>query len=252
MTESDRALLLRYHEHGDLQAREQLIEQYMALVRSLARRYATAANVRRSGADRLDRADQGDRPLRPEPRRRADDLRDPEHHRRDQAALPRPGLGRAGATRPAGAERQALEARRAAHRAARPLAHGARAGEGSRCRRGRGARGARVGPRVHLALALGGRDREDGDEVDPLESLGEIEHEYEVSETGRCSSRASRCSTSASGAILHLRFFEGLTQSQIAQQIGISQMHVSRLIRRALEKIRHEISADELDPDRAA
>ena len=51
--------------------------------------------------------------------------------------------------------------------------------------------------------------------------------------------------------ILHLRFFEGLTQSQIAQQVGISQMHVSRLIRRALEKIREEIAADELDPDRA-
>ena len=41
--------------------------------------------------------------------------------------------------------------------------------------------------------------------------------------------------------ILHLRFFEGLTQSQIAQQVGISQMHVSRLIRRSLEKIREEI-----------
>jgi RNA polymerase sigma-B factor len=45
--------------------------------------------------------------------------------------------------------------------------------------------------------------------------------------------------------ILHLRFFEGLTQSQIAQQVGISQMHVSRLIRRSLEKIREEIAAEE-------
>ena len=42
--------------------------------------------------------------------------------------------------------------------------------------------------------------------------------------------------------ILHLRFFEGLTQSQIAQQVGISQMHVSRLIRRSLEKMRREIA----------
>ncbi|MGZ8717066.1 MAG: hypothetical protein ACXWYO_08160 [Gaiellaceae bacterium] len=31
----------------------------------------------------------------------------------------------------------------------------------------------------------------------------------------------------------------------MAQQIGISQMHVSRLIRRSLEKIRDEIAADE-------
>jgi len=38
--ESDRILLRRYHEHGDLAAREQLIEQYLSLVRSLARRYS--------------------------------------------------------------------------------------------------------------------------------------------------------------------------------------------------------------------
>src|SRR3712207_3970377 len=37
---NDKALLRRYHEHGDLAAREQLIEQYMSLVRSLARRYS--------------------------------------------------------------------------------------------------------------------------------------------------------------------------------------------------------------------
>jgi RNA polymerase sigma-B factor len=52
--------------------------------------------------------------------------------------------------------------------------------------------------------------------------------------------------------ILHLRFFEGLTQSQIAQQIGISQMHVSRLIRRSLEKIREEIAAEEEPEPKAA
>ncbi len=40
MAENDKVLLRRYHEEGDLQAREQLIEQYMSLVRSLARRYS--------------------------------------------------------------------------------------------------------------------------------------------------------------------------------------------------------------------
>jgi DNA-directed RNA polymerase specialized sigma subunit len=34
---------------------------------------------------------------------------------------------------------------------------------------------------------------------------------------------------------------EGLTQSQIAVEIGIPQMHVSRLIRRALETLSEEI-----------
>ena len=37
---SDKELLRRYHVEGDLAARERLIEQYLSLVRTLARRYA--------------------------------------------------------------------------------------------------------------------------------------------------------------------------------------------------------------------
>ena len=45
--------------------------------------------------------------------------------------------------------------------------------------------------------------------------------------------------------ILHLRFEEGLTQSQIAEKVGISQMHVSRLIRRAIESLREDTLGDD-------
>jgi RNA polymerase sigma-B factor len=45
--------------------------------------------------------------------------------------------------------------------------------------------------------------------------------------------------------ILHLRFFEGLTQSEIATRLGISQMHVSRLLARSLAQLRAGAS----DPD---
>jgi len=38
--------------------------------------------------------------------------------------------------------------------------------------------------------------------------------------------------------ILHLRFFEGLTQSEIASRLDISQMHVSRLLARSLAQLR--------------
>ena len=38
--------------------------------------------------------------------------------------------------------------------------------------------------------------------------------------------------------IVYLRFFEGLTQSEIAERLGISQMHVSRLLMRSLEILR--------------
>jgi RNA polymerase sigma-B factor len=39
-------------------------------------------------------------------------------------------------------------------------------------------------------------------------------------------------------AILRLRFDMDLTQSEIASRLGMSQMHVSRLLRRSLERLR--------------
>jgi RNA polymerase sigma-B factor len=42
--------------------------------------------------------------------------------------------------------------------------------------------------------------------------------------------------------VLQLRFVDDLTQSQIAERIGHSQMHVSRILRRTLERIREEIA----------
>jgi RNA polymerase sigma-B factor len=47
--------------------------------------------------------------------------------------------------------------------------------------------------------------------------------------------------------ILRLRFVEDMTQSQIADQIGHSQMHVSRILRRTLERIREQVAEQEAD-----
>jgi RNA polymerase sigma-B factor len=38
--------------------------------------------------------------------------------------------------------------------------------------------------------------------------------------------------------MLYLRFYEGMTQSEIAKRLGISQMHVSRLLSRSLQTLR--------------
>ncbi|MCS0638387.1 sigma-70 family RNA polymerase sigma factor, partial [Streptomyces sp. LP05-1] len=38
--------------------------------------------------------------------------------------------------------------------------------------------------------------------------------------------------------IIHLRFVEELTQSQIGERLGCSQMHVSRLLSRTLKRLR--------------
>ena len=96
-----------------------------------------------------------------------------------------------------------------------------------------------------VSLSSGGTT-EDGEELDPLESLGDIEPEYAVSEDRALLAPGFKVLDERERMILQLRFFEGLTQSEIAKQVGISQMHVSRLIRRSLEKIRDEIDVDEL------
>jgi RNA polymerase sigma-B factor len=44
--------------------------------------------------------------------------------------------------------------------------------------------------------------------------------------------------------ILYLRFFRGMTQSRIAQQLGISQMHVSRLLSGCFDRLRDELLVD--------
>ena len=96
-----------------------------------------------------------------------------------------------------------------------------------------------------LSLSVGGGGGGDDDDLDPLESLGTEEHQYEVSEDRAVLAPGFKALDERERKILQLRFFDGLTQSQIAQQVGISQMHVSRLIRRSLEKIRETIAEDE-------
>ena len=45
--------------------------------------------------------------------------------------------------------------------------------------------------------------------------------------------------------ILLLRFFRNMTQSQIAEEIGVSQMHVSRLLSRTLEQLRTSLEVED-------
>jgi RNA polymerase sigma-B factor len=46
--------------------------------------------------------------------------------------------------------------------------------------------------------------------------------------------------------VLTLRFFENMTQTQIGERMGYSQMHVSRLLARALDTLRSQVRQPDL------
>jgi len=45
--------------------------------------------------------------------------------------------------------------------------------------------------------------------------------------------------------VLHLRFVEDMTQSEIAERVGVSQMHVSRILRAAVDRLRRAVPEGE-------
>jgi RNA polymerase sigma-B factor len=78
----------------------------------------------------------------------------------------------------------------------------------------------------------------DDDRASLADSVGSDDERLDLVEHSASLGRALRAMPERERSILYLRFAEGLTQVEIAERIGISQMHVSRLIRRALERLR--------------
>jgi RNA polymerase sigma-B factor len=81
------------------------------------------------------------------------------------------------------------------------------------------------------------------DGIGALEAIGETDHGFELTEQRLMLRRGFDELAPREREILRLRFFEGLTQREIADEVGISQMHVSRLIRRSVDALRETIVA---------
>jgi len=88
---------------------------------------------------------------------------------------------------------------------------------------------------------------EEGGDDSLADKLGEEETGYAEVEDGALVAAGLDALDERERQIVELRFFEEMTQSQIAAEIGISQMHVSRLLRRALATMRGRI--DEVSDD---
>jgi RNA polymerase sigma-B factor len=79
-------------------------------------------------------------------------------------------------------------------------------------------------------------------EDDPLSArLGENDTRYDSVEDRALLGPALATLPVREQAILRMRFIDGMTQSEIAVEVGVSQMHVSRLLAASLEKLRDSI-----------
>jgi RNA polymerase sigma-B factor len=240
---SDRDLLRAYHEQGDAAAREELIERHLPLVRALALRYSGRGEqlddlvqvgsiglIKAIDRFELDRGVQlttyaiptivgeikryfRDRTWSVSVPRRLKDLNLTISRLLEELTAQ---LGRSPSV---------AEIAEAAHVGEEDVVEALESG------------------RAYSTVLPPTQAREEENEAgpDPIDTLGSIDHGFEVSEDRLALSSGIHVLSKRERRILHLRFFEGLTQSQIAHEIGISQMHVSRLIRQAIEKLRDAI-----------
>ena len=239
-TATDRDLLRRYHEEGDASAREVLVERHLPLVRSLARRYAgrgeSLDDIEQVGAvgliKAIDRYELS-REVALTTYATPNVVGEIKRHFRDKGwaiRVPRAlqelngkmgptierltsKLGRSPSIAEIAGEfktttEQVVEAMEA---------------------------GSAYAP---LSLSAGPSGDE---ELDPMETIGSTDAGYERTDDRASLEPALAALPDREREILRMRFEDGLTQTQIAERVGISQMHVSRLIRRSLERMRSQL-----------
>jgi RNA polymerase sigma-B factor len=243
---SEQLLFRRHQRHGDLHARRQLIERYLPLARSLARRYERRGE---SMDDLVQVASVG--------LVKAIDRFDPERGLSFSSYAVPTMLGELrryfrdtgwALHVPRQMQERVLEVNAAVERLSRDL--------------GRSPSPQQVANELELPVEevleafaanaaydtssldtpLSSRD-EEGQSI--AETLGELDERFELVEGRASIGPALETLSERERLILHLRFAEDLTQSEIAERIGVSQMHVSRLIRRALEQVRAVAAASE-------
>jgi RNA polymerase sigma-B factor len=238
----DQFLLRRYHLHGDVAARQQLITMYLPLVRSLARRYASRGeqfdDLVQVGAigliKAIDRFDL-ERGVELTTYATPNIVGEIKRYFRDKGWSVRV---------PRGLQELNIRINKLIDELVIKLQRSPTVNEI--------AEAAGVTPadvlealetsQAYNSVSLQSSPGSDSDDEGGLiDYLGEDEAAYDVMEDRTTLAPGFAKLDNRERYILHLRFFEGLTQSQIAARVGISQMHVSRLIRRSLEKLREEI-----------
>jgi len=239
--EEDRALLRRYHEGGDTGAREQLIQRHLPLVRSLARRYAgrgeSLEDIEQVGAIGLIKAIDRfelERDVSLATYATPNVVGEIKRHFRDKGwavRVPR-ALQELNASMSGAIERLTVKLSRS------PTV--AEIAADLETTPEQVLEALEVGSAYSTVSLSSGPSGEE--ELDPLETIGAEDEEFERSEQRAALAPALERLPAREREILRMRFEEGLPQTQIAQRVGLSQMHVSRLIRKSLAVMREELA----------
>ena len=237
----DRELLRLYHQEGRVDARERLVQRHLPLVRSLARRYAGRGepleDIEQVGAigllKAIDRFEL-DREVSLATYATPNVVGEIKRHFRDKGWAIR--VPRA---------LQELNARMSStiDRLTSKLGRSPSIGEIAAALEATPEEvleAIEVGS-AYTTLSLSGSPGGEEGEADPLDSIGEEDDGFERSEDRVALAPALVHLAPREREILRMRFEEGLPQTQIAERVGLSQMHVSRLIRKSLAVMRDEL-----------
>ena len=96
----------------------------------------------------------------------------------------------------------------------------------------------------YAALSLDAESPGEDAAVTLADLLGEWDAGFDLVVDREAVKPALRTLPERERTILYLRFFRGMTQSRIAEQLGVSQMHVSRLISNSCATVRKKVLAD--------
>jgi len=240
-------LLERYHRDGDIAAREALVERFLPLARQLARRYQRGGEplddlIQVASLGLLKAIDrfEPERPTAFSSFAVPTILGELKRHFRDRGwsvHVPRD------------VQERILKVERAMAELPAKLGHTPTVHE--------------IGQRIeatdeevleamhasqgHHAVSLDATSTTgDGDEPGPLrDRIGEEDIAFDTVEYGEAIGPVLKEISERDRKVLHLRFVEDMTQSEIAERVGVSQMHVSRILRATIEKLRQRIPDEE-------
>jgi RNA polymerase sigma-B factor len=236
--ETERQLLIRYHRDGDIAAREELAERFLPLARDLALRYTYTdepfddlLQVASLGLIKaIDRFEPG-RGTKFTSYAAPTILGELKRHFRDKGwALHMP--------------RDLQERTLAVSRATEALSK--ELGRSPKVREVAAELGCSIEDVLEAQEAAASYEttslnaptaHDDDDAAALVDLIGDEDSAYELVESRDAIASTWRALPEVERSVLELRFMHDLTQREIGEQIGYSQMHVSRLLRRALDRL---------------